>query len=347
MKNAARSGRAIAVVALLVCLLSPTPSAIAQGASSNVGGGGFLGELRNVVTSPQFGQFIRTTVGSRLGNRQPAPPYYGNANRNFVPYQGQPYPSSPNQSWPYQSSPYQGTAVQDFSRGNDSYQSSASPTAFRALVPSEARALGRYDISVLIDRSGSMTEQDCPSPYSPGMAISRWDWCREQTSYLARETSALSRAITIVPFSSRSQRYENARPSDIHGIFSMTSPGGGTNLAGALQEELEYYQQGKAAGVRTRPLMIAVISDGVPSSKASVKRAIIDATRRMTRPDEIQITFLQVGTANSGNKFLAEVDHELMSEGATADIVSARDFRQVMYAGLPSALASSLSDRRY
>lgn len=91
----------------------------------------------------------------------------------------------------------------------------------------------------------------------------------------------------------------------------------------------------------------AVISDGAPSSKNAVKKAIKEATKKMTRPDELKITFLQVGNEEGCANFLCELDFDLAHQGARTDIVGARDFRQLLYTGLPAALAASVSDRPY
>ncbi len=334
-------------IAALACLLLSNSIALAQSPSSSVRsqGGSFLGELKDMLHSPALSSFVQSKVVPGLRDSQ-----WRDLPLNLQPQQG-PVPDNyyrPRQTKPYYSdrNPYHGENSYNDNASGDTPSGNA-PAAFRTLLPREVRALGRYDISVLIDRSGSMSTQDCPSPYSPDMAISRWDWCREQTAYLARETSSLSRTITVVPFANKAQRFEHATAADIHGIFSMTSPRGSTNLAGALKIELETYIQAKEAGIRMRPLMIAVISDGVPSSKAAVKRVIADATRRLSNPDEIRITFLQVGTDDSGTRFLQELDRDLLDEGAVADIVKTRDFNQLLYTGLPAALASSLSDRAF
>lgn len=320
--------------------LSPPLAAIGQESTTSANtGGGFLGELKEFFNSPALNQYVRTKVAPNIYS---APTYgvpgYGAGALQSAPSErsrgARPHPAYASDTGiPGMSADLRRDAV-------------GAPTAFRALLPTEARLLGRYDISVLIDRSGSMTTHDCPSPYSRE-PISRWNWCREQTAYLAREAGLLSRGITVVPFATDFKRYERASVRDIHNIFAMSTPGGGTNLAEALKNELDTYFYEKENGRRNRPLMIAVISDGAPSSKGAVKKAIKEATRRMTRPDEIKITFLQVGNEQGGSNFLRELDSDLASQGARTDIVGARDFRQLLYTGLPAALAAFVSDRPY
>lgn len=351
------TNRHLLIIALLASagLLQVYSGALAQGASSSVqSNGSFFCELKNMIQSPAFTNFVQSKFGpgSRSGQWQqqqqqafPAADQFSGqysqtySNQYDNQYTGR-YPAS-NSNW------QTGGGFRSSRSDNGAAYNSNTPTAFRALLPQEARALGRYDISVLIDSSASMSTTDCPSPFFPGRAISRWEWCREQTSYLARATSSLSSNITIVPFSNKFRRFEHARAADIPAIFNNTTPGGSTNLADALKGELQHYVQLKEAGYATHPLMIAVISDGVPNSKGAVKKAIAEATRHMTNPDEIKITFLQVGTDSSGTRFLQELDRDLMNEGASADIVRTRDFNQLVYSGLPAALAMSLSERAY
>lgn len=332
-----------ALAALFVVLLSSS-SAIAQ-ESASTRTGSFFGELKELMRSPGLTDFVQSKLGAAPGNMRPLRSFPSPQQQGFFePARRDRYNPAPIPSYtPAPGSSYAGNIQND----RRDFGGSPSPTAFRALVPAETRLLARYDIAVLIDRSGSMSTQDCPSPYAPGMSVSRWQWCRDQTAYLARETRNLSKSITVVPFANKAQRFEGSTPADIHGIFAATAPGGATNLAAALKGELNRYFEAREAGIRVRPLMIAVISDGVPSSKSAVRKAITEATRRMTSPDEIRISFFQVGGDYEGTRFLHELDRELVNDGAATDIVRTSDFSQLMYTGLPAALAGSLADRRY
>lgn len=328
-------------IGLATAFLALSPlAAIGQESTSARTGGGFMGELKEFFTSPALNQYVRTKVAPGYGAPGYALPSYASGGWQAAPPVRPAYP--PASRLPA----YAVESAVPVMTADPRRDSIGSPTAFRTLLPAEARSLGRYDISVLIDRSGSMTTHDCPSPYS-GAPISRWNWCREQTAYLARETNALSRGITVVPFATDFKRYERANVRDIHNIFAMSTPGGGTNLAEALKNELDTYFYEKENGRRNRPLMIAVISDGAPSSKNAVKKAIKEATKKMTRPDEIKITFLQVGNEQGGANFLRELDFDLAHQGARTDIVGARDFRQLLFTGLPAALAASVNERPY
>lgn len=214
-------------------------------------------------------------------------------------------------------------------------------TITKKLAPAELQQLSHFDLSVLIDRSGSMNTRDCPDIFSgKNRALSRWEWCREQTAMLARQTAgALPAGITVVPFSSKAVRYENASPQVINNIFNATSPEGSTNLADALRLEFDRYFQDRDAGFRSRPLMIAVITDGVPDSKGAVRRVIEEATQRMNSPQEIRICFFLIGDDRAGEDFVDELVDSFDNNNSRVQMIVRHPFAEVNQVGLPRSLA--------
>jgi hypothetical protein len=186
-----------------------------------------------------------------------------------------------------------------------------------------------------------MNTRDCPDPYTGDYGgISRWEWCREQTAMLARQAAAaLPDGITVVPFSSKSVRYENVSPQSINNIFNTTSPEGSTNLAGALKNEFERYFQDRDAGLRSRPLMIAVITDGVPDSKGAVRKVIEEATRRMVKAGEIRICFFLIGDDHSGADFVDELVDSFDANPSNIHMIVRHPFAEVNQVGLARSLA--------
>lgn len=221
-------------------------------------------------------------------------------------------------------------------------QSGSLFTISKKLEPAELKQLGRYDLSVLIDRSGSMTTKDCPDLFQPGQSISRWDWCREQTTLLTQQTAgALPSGITLVPFSDKWQEYFNVSPAQINSIFNAGSPSGSTNLAGALKAELDRYFQERDAGLRQRPLMITVITDGVPDSKSAVRRVIREAETHLVKPGEIRISFLLIGDDQSGEDFVDQLSSDINADEPGVNLVSRHSFVEVNQVGLPRSLVMS------
>ena len=232
--------------------------------------------------------------------------------------------------------------------GRNPVYSGAAPSFPRELImkkhldPSELRQLSCFDISVLIDRSASMATQDCPGDIAPGRFISRWQWCKEQSAMLSHETAgAMPAGITIIPFADNWQRFAGVSPAGINGIFAAETPAGSTNLAGALQAELDRYFVERDRGYRQRPFMIAVITDGVPDSKTAVRRVIREAVRQMSRPDEIKIVFFLIGQDENGADFVDELAGRMKDEFVPLNIISQHSFREVHQIGLARSLASS------
>lgn len=217
------------------------------------------------------------------------------------------------------------------------------------LDANELRVLAAYDVTVLVDRSRSMLEKDCPPPARAwtGESVSRWDWCREQVSSLSRQAGAvLRKGLTLVTFSTRAQVYPNVSLNEVSQVFSTTEPAGGTNLTAALKGRIEdYFKRKKNAAGAVRPLAIAVITDGLPDSSRSLERLIVDATRSLSAPGEIKITFLQVGRTADGAALVSRLDDMLIADGARFDIVDSMTFDQLSRSGLPRALTVAMTER--
>ncbi|MBX9688906.1 MAG: VWA domain-containing protein, partial [Candidatus Obscuribacterales bacterium] len=224
------------------------------------------------------------------------------------------------------------------------FSSSASdaPVAFaKKLAPTELKQLSRYDISVLIDSSGSMSTKDCPDQIQFGNTISRWEWCRQQTTMLARQTAgAMPAGITILPFANNWNRFSNASVQDINRIFSGSKPDGSTNLANALKAELDRYFQERDSGMRSRPLMITIITDGAADNKGAIRRMLQAANSRLNRADELKVVFFLIGEDQSGADFVDQLAHE-----QNLNIVSEHTFNEVNNLGLPRSLVMSLNNR--
>lgn len=237
------------------------------------------------------------------------------------------------------------------------------PVITRLLSPNELSRLNQRDIVIVIDKSGSMSERDCPGDRGslqrmlPGLitgrsffdnpgTISRWEWCARQTFDLARQTSRLARqSLSVVLFDSRDRVYENASLRSIPMIFQNNRPQGGTNMLGALKRQLNNYFDRRSAS-RVKPLLVAVITDGAPDSPSRIRDLIAETTMRMQSPDEIIITFLQVGNDREGHQFLQELDQGVRMNNAVYDIVHTHSFPQLMREGLASSLVRAVSSTR-
>lgn len=208
----------------------------------------------------------------------------------------------------------------------------------------ELSQLSKYEICVMLDCSGSMTARDC-EPLNIFIfnepRISRWEWVQQQTTLLSRQLAdAVPSGITVVPFASFARRLPNVSPAAIDKVFAENMPGGGTMLDAAFDVELDGYFADRAAGRTKKPLLIAVITDGVPNQPQAVVDQIVQLSTKI-RPGEIRIAFFLIGDSPAGLFFI----NRLCTVGGNASyysIVTAHSFREVSTEGLPRMLVKTV-----
>lgn len=209
----------------------------------------------------------------------------------------------------------------------------------RELTRQELAVLGSYDIAIVIDKSGSMSSNDCPG------GMSRWDWCREQMLGFARQTASVFRqGIDILLFSSEFQAFPNTNFNAIKTVFANNRPSGGTQMSEPLEAVFNEHFRKRDQFGNTKKLIVEVISDGEPSDRGQVAAAIARATQRMQKPGEITVSFLQIG--NDGGSALNYFDNNLMRDGAMEDIVDVEPFYVVANQGLSQAILNAAQRRR-
>jgi len=219
--------------------------------------------------------------------------------------------------------------------------------------------LSSHDVVLIIDKSHSMIKKDClqialgPDADSSIIddqstaPISRWQWCREQTLDLTEKTQGILPAgVSLVLFSGEYLVFNNVDAKLIETIFTNYAPKGSTNTTGALKSQLDqYFKRRSHLGQGTKPLLIAVITDGCPDDPSKLRYTIIDATRHMKTSGEILITFLQIGNDPNGGKLLEELDNRLVDRKAQFDIVNVVPYTEMRKIGLTRALVSAIIKR--
>ncbi len=209
--------------------------------------------------------------------------------------------------------------------------------------------LKAYDVIVFIDASHSMAIADCGGQ-------SRWQWCKEQTINLSKvlkmQKVPLGDHLKMVAFSDNFKVYPDVNWDSVSRFFESNKPSGNTDMNRAIKSELgQYFTARKALSSlnpinsrgTSRPILIAMITDGLPDRPLALKETIIEATKQMTESDQIAITFLQVGTDLKATKYLQELDECLVGRKAVHDIVTTKTFEQLNRSGLVSALMQSVS----
>lgn len=193
------------------------------------------------------------------------------------------------------------------------------------------------DYTLILDKSGSMS-----SPDRGGKT--RWEVAQESTLALARKCEQLDPdGITIYTFSGRFRRYDNVTAKTVEQIFLENDPIGSTNLAAVLQDAFKYYFQRKATG-DAKPETILVVTDGEPDDRRAVIEAVIEATRKMDRDEELAVSFIQVGNDTGATQFLKALDDQLQSVGAKFDICDTLTLDEMGDLSLAEVLMSAIED---
>lgn len=235
------------------------------------------------------------------------------------------------------------------------FQAGAGSGLWAAPTIAQLKRISDHDVVIAVDKSGSMSEMDCPGDV-PGFLqqmffggqfngmVPRWEWCRRQTMHFAEQMARVPGSkMKLVLFDSHVEEFDNVSLNTIAEIFNRYQPHGGTNTTGTLKGPINDYFQRKKMYGRVRPLLIVCITDGAPSSPRSLKDLLVNATAKMESPGEITVVFLQVGNDPEGNRLLPELAYGLNSEGAQFNIVSYRDFGNLLHTGLLNAIVETVS----
>ncbi len=189
-------------------------------------------------------------------------------------------------------------------------------------------ALANSQLILLVDCSASMRTKDCPG------GISRWQWCQRNTKTLyERCFRDAANDARIITFDSRYQTHQDGLYGKLDKIFSNDLPDGETFMAPPL---IEAFRLVKDSLSKDRPAIVAVLTDGRPSDFKEVKTAIIEQANTLKKPELFAVSFIEVG---SSERYLYELDNELLGQGARTDIVSVTGFHTVNWKGLDGTLS--------
>jgi len=197
-----------------------------------------------------------------------------------------------------------------------------------------------HDVCLIIDRSSSMSDRDCPG------GLSRWDWCARQSNELAQAAQMAASNLTLMVFSGQYDVYEHVSPMLIPRIFTADHPHGTTMLSLPLGDALGRYFATRQQTGTAKPLIIAIITDGLPWDFGAVESTIINAANNTNRDGEVSITFMLIGEKWNGLRRMEELDSDLVHMGAKRDIVNLVEFDAIMQLGAKQALAEALSGRQ-
>lgn len=198
--------------------------------------------------------------------------------------------------------------------------------------------LAERDYTLILDKSGSMAVKDQRG------GRSRWAAARESTEALAAKCEELDAdGLTLYVFASRFRRYEGVTAERVAQVFRENEPCGGTDLAGVLNHAFDAYFERKARG-KAKPETILVVTDGEPDDPRAVIKAIIQASKRIQRDEELAVSLVQVGTDPDARRFLKLLDDELVGAGAPFDICDTVTLEEAELIGLTEVLLAAIHD---
>ena len=209
----------------------------------------------------------------------------------------------------------------------------------------DLKKLKDYQVELILDRTGSMSEKDGTGD------LTKFQWCEQNTVKLAQELGNHIPTLAVTVFNTTFQTYPNCDPAKIHDLYVTLTPEGCTDVIDPLKDRIDHFLRSHDAN--HKKLLVAVIHDGMPNEPGgpeqappALKRAIIDLTKSLDSPDQVTITFLQIGDSFEGGRFLTELDDNLVSEGAKYDIVDTKTFAEVKAKGLRQCLLDAISEQQ-
>ncbi len=87
-----------------------------------------------------------------------------------------------------------------------------------------------------------------------------------------------------------------------------------------------------------------VLTDGEPDDQRAVIKAVLAASRRIDRDEELAVSFVQVGRDADARRFLKLLDDELVSAGAPFDICDTVTLDEAEEMGLTDVLLAAIHD---
>ncbi|MBS2007044.1 MAG: VWA domain-containing protein [Cyanobacteria bacterium SZAS TMP-1] len=208
------------------------------------------------------------------------------------------------------------------------------------LTPAREKILEPYNIELIVDVSGSMSDVDGTG------GLSKFEWCHRQVRDLVKRLAPYNKTVTLTTFNNLFSTRENCGLSDVEQVYANTMPAGLTDLVDPLNASFARIKAAFESNPNAeKRALIVVITDGLPNiprDTGEVNRAIVAFTQSMGANDQVLITFLQVGDTFDGQSFHKTLDNHLVTEGAAFDIVNTQTFAQLKAKGITEALIDSI-----
>ncbi len=195
----------------------------------------------------------------------------------------------------------------------------------------DIKALGEYDVVLILDCSGSMSQR-----IGANINTSKWTWAQNQMiSMSSQMENSLKKGIALMPFTDKYQLYQPCFGGEVQNIFVQRKPEGGTNLFPPLEDALS------RAMLTKRPMVITILTDGGFGFKQEIKDLIVAAANGSAGPYDLRINLLLLDDKPISPE-IAALDR-LTNAGAKYDIVEISDINKLSAKGLQQSIIDSLS----
>lgn len=206
----------------------------------------------------------------------------------------------------------------------------------------ELTVLNQYEVTVLLDCSESMKDDHAGCPGD----LSKWMWCKQQLDNLFLSADrVLAGGFNIVLFNNTFQARNGVTLWELKQIFGGAKPEGtGKNLAAPLKAVLnDYIRRPKS---KAKPCIILVLTDGLENAGEPLQDVLIEASKSITKPGEVSVTFLQVGESIGAEELFDDLDHNLVAKGASHHFVNFRPFSELRNKGVLWELLAAIRESR-
>jgi uncharacterized protein YegL len=144
-------------------------------------------------------------------------------------------------------------------------------------------------------------------------------------------------------FAGRFRRYDNVTAARVGLVFRENEPCGSTDLAAVLKDAFDAHFARRTRG-KWRPETILVLTDGEPDDQGAVFRAVLEASHRVQKDEDLAVSFIQIGNDPKARSFLEVLDDEIVAAGAPFDICDTVTLDEAESLGLTEVLLLAITD---
>jgi tetratricopeptide (TPR) repeat protein len=206
------------------------------------------------------------------------------------------------------------------------------------LSDAEKEKFAKYDVTFIVDHSGSMMTSDCPQNSS------RWTWLAAQVFSIIRDAKeCFPRGLNVVMFDDDAEEFSKVKPEEFAKLFGSFRPQGGTNTGYAFRSQLDNVKKALALG---RPVMVVGITDGLPNDAEELQQAFQEYKQLADRSrTPLKVSLLHIGASAEGLKTLSQLE-SISRRGIStgASFVRVYPFADLCKYGLSRTLVNILNN---